>query len=120
MNKRPVRELMDGYVEVFKPFNIASSFSAPIAPKTRDDMESIAVLAFKEMSKRDEDTTWAESVGRSLNLKIKTHICPRVDKNSKCVVGRMMYDVIKVDFNRARDEMFLYLEEVRILEDIAE
>lgn len=116
MKKRPKRELNDGWIYILKVPERKNSFSAPIAPKSRGDMEELACLAYKEMSKRDEDYSFAESVGKGLSMKVKTHIHLLVSKTCKCIISDMLYDIIKIDFNKAKDEMYLYLEEVRKIE----
>ena len=113
MKQRIKRDLNDGWVYILKVPEKKNSFSAPIAPKSREDMEELACLAYKEMSKRDEDYSFAETLGKGLSMKVKTHIHSAVTKTCKCIILDVLYDIIKIDYNKVKDEMYLYLEEVR-------
>lgn len=115
-NLTPKRELLDGYIDIYNPKEKFNSFSAAITPKSKEDMTYVCSLAYKEMSKREQDIEFAKSVERELSLKVKTHICPYVNNRCKCIILNNLYDIIKMDYNKDKDELYLYLEEVGKIE----
>lgn len=105
--------LNDGYIECYAVKEKKSSFNAPMNATGLDDLEFIVSLAYEEMSKRDQDIEFAESLRRSLSMKVKTHLFDGVKKNSKVILGNSLYDIIKLDYSRKENLMYLYLDEVR-------
>lgn len=105
----------DGVLYVCKPEAERSSFNAVRNPTVEADLEKIIKLDFDETSRRDQDLDFAESQGRSLNMKVKTRLRPEVTKHHQVLIGAMLYSIIYIDYNRDRGEMYLYLEEVRKL-----
>lgn len=103
----------DGFLKCYKDKNQQSDFNAPKNPKKFDDMTFVVELAFEEMSKREKDLTFAETLGRTLSMKVKTRLMEDVTKKCKVVINDMLYDVIYLDFNRKESLMYFYLEEVR-------
>lgn len=115
MKKMPNMNLNDGFLKCYRDKKQESDFNAPKNPKTEEDMKFIVELAFEEMSRRDQDMTFAETLGRTLSLKVKTRLLPEIDKKMKVVIEKTMYNVIKIDSDREKNVMFFYLEEVRKL-----
>lgn len=94
-----------------------TDFNARVNPTRAEDLAPLVRLCFGESSCRAEDVTFAQQEGFSLSRKIRTPL-PRgvkVDTACLCLIGRMLYKVSSVDFDRAGNSMFLYLEEVREL-----
>lgn len=105
--------LNDGFLKCYRDKKQQSDFNAPKNPKKYADMEFIAELAFEEMSKRDKDLSFAETLDRTLSLKVKTRLLEDVSKKCKVTIGDKLYDVIYIDYSKKDDLMYFYLEEVR-------
>lgn len=105
----------DGMLYVCKPESERTSFNAVKNPTHKTDITKIEKLAFCEMSKREEDMDFAESQGRTLTAKVKTRLRKNVSKLNQILIDKTLYSIIKIDKDRAREEMYIYLEEVREL-----
>lgn len=105
--------LNDGFIECYKVNDVKSDFNAPKNAKKLSDMTHIVTLAYEEMSKRDQDLEFAETLGRQLSLKLKTHLYDEVNKMHKVVLNGSLYDIIKLDYSKKDRVMYFYLEEVR-------
>lgn len=103
----------DGVLNVYVSVSKKSSFGAAMNEKKQDDLSFVGKLAFNEMSKRDEDMDFAESQGRALSIKVKTRLCNFVDKQKLIVINNILYSIYKIDLDKSKDEMYIYLEEVR-------
>lgn len=106
----------DGIVYIVKKKPKSTDFNAAKNALSRDDLEEVVKLAYEEKSKRDEDIEFASSQGRTLSFKIKTRSY-KVDPMLKAIVGDTLYSIIKLDHDRAKQEMYIYLEEERKLSD---
>jgi len=73
-------------------------------------------LAFKVLSCRESDYQMAGILGASLDLKVKTPFPPsfqRMNKNKlKVAIDGTEYDVIKVDHDSNRTNLYFYLQAV--------
>ncbi|RHW38704.1 phage head-tail adapter protein [Lysinibacillus yapensis] len=78
------------------------------------------ILAYQEMSAREEDYQLAQVMSKSLDLKIKTPYPPSLQniKKSKLtiILNSTEYEVIKCDPDRARNYLYFYLQEVGVFE----
>lgn len=83
-------------------------------PKRKDDMQPVLKLAYEEKSRRDQDIEFAESAGRSLSMKLKTRLYQTVKNTHMVMIGNVLYSIIKLDYDRANNEMYFYLEEAKI------
>lgn len=92
-----------------------TDFGAVKNARTMDDLIRILKLAYEEKTKRDADIQFAESIGRSLSLKVKTRLQEEVDSTKKITVGDKLYSIINIDHDREAKEMYLYLEEERTI-----
>ena len=106
----------DGIVYIVRKKPKSTNFNAAKNALSRDDLEEVVKLAYEEKSKRDEDVEFASSQGRTLSLKIKTRSY-KVDPTLKAIAGDTLYSIIKLDHDRAKQEMYIYLEEERKLSD---
>ncbi len=100
----------DGIVFIYRDTDRRSNFGAKLNAKTLDDLKLIAKLNYAEQSKRQQDMEFAEQMGFSLELKIKTRRINGVDNKCKAVIGSYMYDISYVDSTRT--ELYLYLQGV--------
>lgn len=115
MKKRKFSTYNDGMLYVCEKINEGSDFGAVKNAVKKEDLKKKIKLAYGEMYKRDEDLDFAESQGRALSIKVKTRLHPDVNKNNEILIGDMLHSIIKLDQDRNKNEMYLYLEEVRVL-----
>lgn len=85
--------------------------------KTLADLDFIVKLAYKELSKRQQDIEFAEANSFSLSLKVKTQRPRGTDLDSTClaVIEGMLYGVAYIDTTGR--EYYFYLEKIRELEE---
>ena len=105
----------DGVLFVCRPTSTQSDFNAVRNPDSRDELDVLWKLDFREMSRREQDMDFAESQGRTLTLKAGTRLLDLVDKMHMVTIGDVLYSIINLDKDRSAGEMFFYLEEVRRL-----
>ena len=105
----------DGVAMIYRPKELRTSFGAQKSVSTLNDMDFIVKLFYEECSKREQDISFAESVGASLSLKIKTPYNKSVDSSLKAVINGFLYNIVKVDAS-GHSELYLYLEEEKKLD----
>ena len=103
----------DGMLFVCRNNTERSDFAAVKNAKAKNDLSIEQKLAFDEMSKRDEDMMFAESIGRKLSMKVKTRLVPSVSNQNQVIIEKTLYSIYKIDFDRKKKEMYIYLEEER-------
>ena len=101
----------DGVVSIYREKPKKTDFNAKKNVSALDDMDFVVKLAFEESSRREQDIDFAEQMGFSLTLKVRTRYFEKVDNKCKAVINGYLYDVSYVD--KTRTEMWLYLEGVR-------
>lgn len=101
----------DGVLSVYREKEIKTDFSARRNVQTLDDMDFIVKLNYEEASKRQQDMEFAEQLGFSLSLKVKTRWVPSVTSKMKAAINGYLYDIRYLD--KSGREMYLYLEGVR-------
>lgn len=101
----------DGVVLIYRAKDRKTDFNAKRNVSTKDDMDMVCKLDYEEMSKRERDLEFAEQMGFSLSLKIKTRNLKSVDNKCKAVIDGYLYDISHLD--RSKEEMFLYMEQIR-------
>lgn len=106
----------DGYIRVYEEIPVKTDFGAKENVKSKDNLEFIVKLAYEECSKRQQDLEFAESSGRSLNIKVKTRFYNNLKNDYKITIENVLYDIIYIDMDRKNRELYFYLEEVRTLE----
>ena len=114
MSKTKFSRYNDGVVSIYREKPRRTDFAAKQNVSALDDMDFVVKLAFEESSRREQDIDFAEQMGFSLTLKVRTRYFVGVDNKCKAVVGNYLYDVSYVD--KTRTEMWLYLEGVRELD----
>lgn len=92
-----------------------SSFAARENGTTENDYKKIVKLMFAELSLREQDFEFAEAIGRTLNRKIKTILVDGWNTRDKVIIDNTVYDIVNADKDRANNEVYFYLEEVREL-----
>lgn len=111
MQKNKFPTYNDGVVSIYREKGKYTSFAAKQNVSTLEDMEFIVKLAFSEMSKREQDQTFAEQNGFTLSLKVKTRFFKNLDNKCKAVIDGFLYDISHVD--KTKTECFLYLQGVK-------
>ena len=106
----------DGYIRVYKEIPVRTEFGAKKNVKALNSLDLIVKLAYEECSKRLQDIEFAEANSRSLSLKVKTRLYP-IKNDYKVVINNILYDIITMDSDRIKREMYLYLEKVRELNE---
>lgn len=107
--------LNDGYIEICVEKDNKTDFSAVVTPKSMNDMNTIVALAYKEQYKRQQDYEFAEANDKTLSIKARTLIYDEVTTNHKAVIDGTLYNIFKIDQDKAERVMYLYLEEDRKL-----
>lgn len=113
MSKTDKPTYNDGVVFIYREAERKTDFGAKRNVHSLDNMGFIAKLDYAEQSRRQQDFEFAEQMGFSLTLKIKTRYLRGIDNKHKCVIGDRLYDIQYLDTTRT--EMFFYLQEVRTL-----
>lgn len=115
MQKAKRKAYNDGVLWVVDPPTEQTDFGAVKNQTKASALNKLLKLSFHEMSRRDSDIEFAESMGRQLSLKVKTIHHPAADAAKDVLIGDMLYSIVKLDVDRQMHEMYLYLEEVRRL-----
>lgn len=103
----------DGVLEIYKSKASTTSFSAKINETKRSDFIFIMNVYFHEESRRQQDVLFANSMERTLNLKVKVPYTEKIKSNYKAIYNNYLYDIIYVDFSKDKKELYIYLEELR-------
>ena len=114
MSKSKFSTYNDGAVFIYKEKPKRSSFAAKENVSVLEDMDFIIRLDFEQVAKRQQDMEFAEQMGFSLSMKLKTRYIPTIKSKYKAVINNYLYDVAYIDDDRK--EMWLYLEGVRALD----
>ena len=110
-NKMKFETYNDGVVRVYREKPRQTDFNAKRNVARVSDMDFIARLDFKEMSKREQDLQFAEQNDFTLSLKIKTRFVNGIDNKCKAVIDGYLYDISHID--KSRTDLYLYLAGVR-------
>lgn len=72
-------------------------------------------LFFNYLSIRQSDTTYFNSIGKTVDLKVKTYYVAGVEQKSvKVLIEGELYDVTMIDPDFKREYMFWYLTKVGV------
>lgn len=113
-NYKP-RVYNDGVCYIVKETTAPTSFAAKQNGTTASDFERLVKLMFCEMSIREQDFEFAEAKSRTLTRKIKTPLVGGWTAKNKIIIGNILFDIINADIDRANNEIYFYLGEVREL-----
>lgn len=106
----------DGVAHIYREKEKRSTFAAKENVSALDDMDFVAKLDYEEASKREQDIDFAQQMGFSLSLKIKTRYLKSVDNKCKAVIDGYLYDIQYVD--KTRTEMWIYCEGIKSMEGV--
>lgn len=104
-----------GVLYICLPSEEKNSFAVVKNQVRAADLCKVLKLNFDEKSRRENDMEFAESKGRTLNLKVRTRLRENVNSTHKVLIGKVLYSIIYIDPDRAAGDMYLYLEEERQL-----
>lgn len=83
------------------------------------NFESLGVLAFTEMSARDQDYSLVDALSGTLDLKLKTmypaHMESKLINKMPVRLKGIEYETIKVDRDRNKEHLFWYLQKVGVV-----
>ena len=113
-NNKP-RVYNDGVCYIVNETTAPTSFAAKQNGTAASDFEKLIKLMFAEMSIREQDMEFAEAKSRTLTRKIKTPLVDGWTAKNKIIIGSILYDIVNADKDRANNEVYFYLEEVREL-----
>lgn len=105
----------DGVCYIATEVKAPTSFAAKQNGTTEADFNKFLKLMFSEMSIREEDMQFAEALSRTITRKIKTPFVGGWNSKHKVIIGNTVYDIVNADKDRANNEVYFYLEEVREL-----
>ena len=111
MSKSKFSRYNDGVISIYREKRKQTDFNAKQNVSILDDMDFIVKLAFEESSRREQDLDFAEQMGFSLTLKVRTRYIKDVDNKCKAIINNYLYDISYVD--KTRTEMWLYLEGIK-------
>lgn len=109
--KKELPSYPDGVLGVYKAKPRKTDFGARQNIEKRSDMEFVASLCYNVQTIREQDYEFADRASFKLSLKVKTPRFDLVTSEHLALIGSTLFDVSHID--KAKDEMYLYLEEVR-------
>lgn len=119
LKKPKIQQYNDGVVSIFKSKKHKSSFGSEINDNSLDDMDFVVKLDFEELSKREEDIEFAEMRNCELSMKIRCVACNSIDTSQKALIGNVLYSIFKIDFDKSKHNVFIYLAEERHLKELS-
>ncbi len=82
-----------------------------------DELKFIEKISFNEKNARNEDLLFADSNGHSLNKKIKISFVKFVKEKQYIKILNILYYLYRLDIDSKSNEMYLYLESLRNLNE---
>ena len=107
----------DGVLHIAQMRTASTDFGAVTNATRVSDMVILQKLDYTEVSKREQDLDFARANDRKLDLKVKTRFPLAARTDRQVLIGNVLYDIFQVDGDRAKDEMYLYMEKVRELKN---
>lgn len=104
-----------GILEIYESKGSVTTFSAKVNETKKGDLNFIMSIYFHEESKRQQDILFANSMDRTLNLKVKVPYTEKIKSKYKAIYNNYLYDIIYIDFSKDKKELYIYLEELRRL-----
>lgn len=104
----------ESYNDGFLEYGSTESLFNANRKKIGEEFTTTGNLFYKEMSARDSDILQASNMGYVIDLKIKTPYMPEVNSKNKVKISEEIFDIQKLDYNREKREMFLYLQKVGV------
>ncbi len=105
----------DGMLKIVEQINDNSSFNAQINATKNNDLRVIKKLFYSVQTIRQQDIEFANEMGSSLNLKVKTRLDHSVSTHHKIIINHTLYDILQLDPDYGNKELYFYLEKERLL-----
>ncbi len=110
MPRKKMSSYSDGIAKFYEKKDIKKNV------RSLNDLKYLGFLYFDEKSKRQEDIDFAEQIGATLKMKIVTPDDGNQDSSRNIVIGNVIYSIIYIDRDKAKKELYFYLEELRKIE----
>ena len=105
---------IDGVLAVYEnKSDNKSSFNAVKNALNEDDLTKLVTLRYNTETKRISDVEFAEAHDRTLSLKVSTPLRHVVTADQYAITAGVLYTIYNVDYDEHEDRMYLYMEEVR-------
>lgn len=101
----------DGIIVIKKQVDKEKDFSKKSESK---EFKTLYNLRYKELSKRQQDTEFIDSLGHTLNLKIKVRMIGVPLTGYSAFINGDVYSIVYEDYNKVDKEQFIYLEKAGI------
>ncbi|MGE7091680.1 phage head closure protein [Lysinibacillus sp. NPDC048646] len=117
MANKKIRDVLnDGFIQ----YGTKETERSPKGKRIGEKYVPMGRLAYQEMSCREADYEMAKVLSAVLDLKIRTHYPPQLQRFNKSklkvIKDGTEYDVIKVDHDREKMYLYFYLQEVGVYE----
>lgn len=109
--RRDLPSYPDGVLEVRRAKDRKTDFGARRNVEKKSDTDFVCSLFYCSQAIREQDYEFAERSSFNLSLKVKTPRFDLVKSDCLALIGSKLFDISHID--ATKDEMFLYLEEVR-------
>lgn len=106
-----------GSALVYEQIEIQSDFSARKNVSDLQDLKYKGEVLFRNSYIRQQDIQFMENKADDEKRKIVIRNCPLVQKGNKLKIDKMIYDVVRVDPDTEEQELYLYLELYRVMEE---
>lgn len=116
MKPKKRTSMNSGIVQLVEPTKLPTDFNAKRNVRSMADLKLLKTKFYSVETIRQQDQIFAEQMGRSLTLKIKTVLDSDLTSLTKAIIGNTLYTIISVDHDVHNRESYLYLEEERKLE----
>lgn len=104
-----------GVLKMCKPAVSTSSFKAVKNITSADELSVLYIMPFDELSCRMSDRDFAQSMGHSLDLKVRVRYRPDIDTTLRVLIGSVLYSIYEFDADADRLSLYLYLQREREL-----
>ncbi|TGB04693.1 phage head closure protein [Halobacillus salinus] len=116
MKRKIPKPLHEVYNDGFLVYGRHETLRSPTRKVIGKEFVEKGKLAYQLMSIREEDYSMAETMGSSVDVKVKTPFPPlflRWKKSDLVIrIGAEEYEVISVDYDRSKRNLFFYLRQI--------
>ena len=110
MLKKKISSYNDGVIGIYKEKPLRTDFNAKKNARAIDNYDHVTNLWYSEENKRQEDFLFAEAMGKKLTMKVKTPLVEGIENNHKVILNDYVYDIIRIDPDRKKKDLYFYLE----------
>lgn len=113
---RNKRSKNGGLARFYLQNNDNASYRDKTNVKSLEGLNFIKSQYYSIENVRQQDIVFAESITRTLSMKIKINIDLTLTSGYKCVLNNRIFDILKIDHSYGDRESYIYLEEVAALD----